>query len=117
MNATRLVIVRNLKLEDIGPRPQHYRELIDYRITLDSLRGLPIVAAMFVPGGFVALGACLYFLPTWAVLPKTFWNRKDMENFVNRQFAGTVMKLETQNNVFLFSNIVHILIRNLFKID
>lgn len=69
-------------------RPKRYREQVDFNLTLDSLRGLPIFACMVVPGGFVVLGASLYLLPTWFVLPRTFWNHSDIRQFLERQYSG-----------------------------
>ncbi|CAG5097060.1 Oidioi.mRNA.OKI2018_I69.XSR.g14914.t1.cds [Oikopleura dioica] len=68
-------------------RPKRYREQVDFNLTLDSLRGLPIFACMIVPGGFVILGASLYLLPTWFVLPRTFWNNSDIRQFLKRQYS------------------------------
>lgn len=68
-------------------RPKRYREQVDFNLTLDSLRGLPIFACMVVPGGFVVLGASLYLLPTWFVLPRTFWNHSDIRQFLERQYS------------------------------
>jgi len=70
-----------------GGKCQDYRELVEFNLVLDSMRGLPVITCMFIPGGFIMLGFSLYLLPTWFVLPRTFWNRTDIQMFVKRQYT------------------------------
>jgi len=67
--------------------PRNYREQVNFNLTLDSMRGLPVITCMFIPGGFIILGLSLYLLPAWFVLPRTFWSRMDIQIFVKRQYT------------------------------
>lgn len=81
------IVTKNVLLYKYDVGPETYRELVDYNLTLDSLRGLPVISCMFLPFGFVALGSALYFLPTWLVLPRTFWSTHEIRVYLKRQYA------------------------------
>jgi len=84
--------------------PQTYREQCDFNLVLDSMRGLPVIGCMFIPGGFVILGTALWLFPTWFVLPRTFWSRYDIQQFVKRQFEERNAAVPTIRT-FLDSNV------------
>jgi len=68
-----------------GRKPRYYREHVNFGLFFNSLRGLPIICCGFFPGGFIVLGGSLVLLPSDVVLPRTFWNKKQIVKFIDEQ--------------------------------
>jgi len=67
------------------PVPEYYRQHVNYQLVFDSIRGLPVMLCFFIPGGFVVLGSSIFILPAWVVFPRTFWNRDQIQRFIQEQ--------------------------------